>query len=429
MPSAPSSRLAVALARLQALHPKLIDLSLGRIQRLLSALGAPHRRLPPVIHVAGTNGKGSTLAFLRAILEAAGYRVHVYTSPHLLRFNERIRLAGSLIGDDHLIDLFDRTETANAGAPITYFEVATAAAFLGFAEVSADALLLETGVGGRLDATNVVERPVATAITRISYDHRQFLGDTLDAIAGEKAGILKAGVACALALQQEPIVCRVIAERAAAIGAPLIPVMADDCAALPAQPNLTGRHQLENAATATVIIRTLRDHGFRIDQDHIAAGLAGADWPGRLQRVQTGPFAAQLPAGAALWYDGGHNDSAGAALAAWAAEDSDDPGTPPVPRAPLHLIIAMSAAKRAQEFLAPFAPVAASCCAVPLPAGHTGYEPRALADEARAAGLINVRTAETIGAAVHALAALPPPFTVLICGSLYLAKPVLSPQD
>ncbi|HEY0833406.1 MAG TPA: Mur ligase family protein, partial [Azospirillum sp.] len=219
----PDSRADPVLERLKGLHPKVIDLSLDRVHRLLAALGHPERRLPPVLHVAGTNGKGSTLAFARAMLEAAGHRVHVYTSPHLVRFHERIRLAGRLITDAHLAALLEECEAANDGGPITFFEVTTAAAFLAFAREPADAVLLETGLGGRLDATNVLDRPAVTAITRISYDHRQFLGDTIEAIAGEKAGILKPGVPAVLAPQPDSGAARVLAGRAAAIGAPVHP--------------------------------------------------------------------------------------------------------------------------------------------------------------------------------------------------------------
>lgn len=417
VPRDPSTRVSAALDRLQALHPKRIDLSLERIRRLLQALGHPEERLPPVVHVAGTNGKGSTLAFLRAMLEAAGYRVHVYTSPHLLRFNERIRLAGRLIGDDHLADILDRTEAANRNAPITYFEVTTAAAFLAFAEMPADILLLETGLGGRLDATNVVARPAATAITRISYDHMQFLGETLAEIAGEKAGILKPGVPCVLAPQRDPTVRMVIAERARAVGATLLPVDPGDCATLPVPPGLPGPHQAENAATAIRLAGILRTQGFAVAGDHIAAGLAGPDWPGRLQNLGGTPLARLLPPGASLWFDGGHNDSAGAALADWAAAR---------PAGALHLIVGMSAGKRVADFLAPLAPIAVHCRTVPLSGENPFYPPEELATLARAAGLGDVRSAGTIAAALQEFATLPPPFTVLICGSLYLAGEVLT---
>ncbi|NBC34817.1 MAG: bifunctional folylpolyglutamate synthase/dihydrofolate synthase [Alphaproteobacteria bacterium] len=418
VPRDPSPRVTEALARLQALHPKRIDLSLGRIRRLLQALGHPERRLPPVVHVAGTNGKGSTLAFLRAMLEAAGYRVHVYTSPHLLRFNERIRLAGRLIADDHLADILDRTESANQGAPITYFEVTTAAAFLAFAEMPADILLLETGLGGRLDATNVVDRPAATAITRISYDHMQFLGETLAEIAGEKAGILKPGVPCVLAPQRDETVRAVIAARARDVGATLRPVDPAACAALPAVPGLAGAHQAENAATARMLAAVLQAQGFRIAQDHVATGIARPDWPGRLQAITEGPLAGLLPPGATLWFDGGHNDSAGAALAAWAASRHA--------AGPLHLIVGMSAGKSVADFMGPLAPLAASCRTVPLGGESAFYPPAELATLARAAGLGDVRIADDVAAALHDLAALPPPSTVLICGSLYLAGAVLA---
>ncbi|MGH7092130.1 MAG: bifunctional folylpolyglutamate synthase/dihydrofolate synthase, partial [Stellaceae bacterium] len=314
------------LDRLTRLHPKKIDLSLGRIETLLAALGGPHLGLPPVIHVAGTKGKGSTVAILRACLEAAGYRVHAYISPHLVRFHERIRLAGTLIEEDALIALLEECERANGEAPITFFEITTAAAFLAFARTPADIALIEVGVGGRLDATNVVPRPAVAAITPVSIDHVAFLGDTLAAIAGEKAGILKPGVTGIVAPQ--PLEAEsVIAARAAAIGAPLYRAGREwRCAAsdhgmryegmrwrldLP-PPSLLGAHQILNAGTALACLERL--DGFSIRPAALATGLRHIDWPARLQLLQCGPLVDLLPPGGELWLDGGHNPAAGEVL-------------------------------------------------------------------------------------------------------------------
>jgi dihydrofolate synthase/folylpolyglutamate synthase len=426
-----------ALARLYRFHPKRIDLSLGRLTRLLAALGDPHTRLPPVLHVAGTNGKGSVVAFARAMLEAAGHRVHAYTSPHLVRFNERIRLAGDLIADDHLVDVLERCETANGEAPVTYFEVTTAAAFLAFAEMPADALLLEVGLGGRLDATNVVDRPAATAITRISMDHMQFLGETLAAIAAEKAGIVKPGVPLVVGPQAAGPdgagVLDVIGARAAAAGAPMLApgrdwtvVPAADGFRLTADgpdrrfpaPALPGRHQLGNAATAILAAeRFAAAAGLALDDAAIRRGLAEVAWPARLQRLTRGPLAGALPAGAELWLDGGHNDSAGQALADWlAARAGDD-------RRPVHLICGMLESKAPVDFLAPLARHAESLTAVAIPGEPASLTAEEMAGHARRAGIERVALAAD---PAEALAALPPaPARVLICGSLYLAGAVL----
>src|SRR5579884_169620 len=285
------------LARLMRLHPKRIDLSLGRIERLLAALGNPQDRLPPVVHVAGTNGKGSVVAALRACLEADGRRVHAYTSPHLVRFHERIRLAGTLIAEEALVALLEECERANGETPITFFEITTAAALLAFARTPADVVLLEVGLGGRLDATNVVRRPAATAITPISLDHQAFLGDTIAAIAGEKAGILKRGAPAIVAPQPPEAAC-VIAERAAAVGAPLYR-WEREWRAWPANggmryegrhwrldlppPSLFGPHQIVNAGTAIACLEHLT--ALPVSAAAIANGLRHIEWPARLQRL------------------------------------------------------------------------------------------------------------------------------------------------
>ncbi|MCK5276174.1 MAG: bifunctional folylpolyglutamate synthase/dihydrofolate synthase, partial [Alphaproteobacteria bacterium] len=323
------------LARLMTLHPKLIDLSLDRVVDLLEKLGNPHHRLPPVVHIAGTNGKGSVAAYMRAALESAGYRVHAYTSPHLVRFHERIRLAGTLIDEQYLADYLRRCEDANGGAPITYFEITTVAAFLAFAETPADILLLEVGLGGRLDATNLIEKPAVTVITPVSIDHQQFLGETLAEIAGEKAAIQKRGVPSVTG-PQSPEAAAAIDAYAARTGAPTfrfgrsfsveatpggMVYSAGGRLMLP-RPVLPGAHQIDNAATAIAALERLK--GFTITEMDLANGLMKAEWPARMQKLKTGPLVDLLPAGWELWLDGGHNAAAGEALAAHAAEHWTD---------------------------------------------------------------------------------------------------------
>ena len=420
-----------ALDRMLALHPKRIDLSLVRIERLLSALDAPHRRMPPAIHVAGTNGKGSTVAVLRACLEAAGYRVHAYTSPHLVRFNERVRLAGALISDDDLVSVLERAEAANAGAEITFFEITTAAAMLAYAETPADVLLLETGLGGRLDTTNVIERPAMTAITRISMDHMQFLGDTVADIAAEKAGILKPGVTAILAPQRSRAAIGTIRAAARAVGAPLLEHGLDwDYRAdadgvtlrtgrgslrLP-RPNLAGEHQIENAMTAVMCLDRL--DGFAIPVEALAQGVTSAQWPARLQRLTRGPLVAAIPADWELWLDGGHNDSAGEVLADWLRG---------LDRRPVHLVAGILSTKDPRDLLRPLAPHVAGLHAIAIPGEPSSLDADTLADAARDAGVVRVDTAaslsEAIAAAVNADRA---PSRILIAGSLYLAGVVLS---
>ncbi|MDH3661501.1 MAG: Mur ligase family protein, partial [Alphaproteobacteria bacterium] len=356
------------LTRLQRLHPKAIDLSLTRLLRLLEALDHPERRLPPVVHIAGTNGKGSTLAMLDAMLRADGRCVQRYISPHLVRFNERILFDGEPIDEPAFAEVLDRAERANRDAPITFFEITTAAAFLAFAEREADILLLETGLGGRLDATNVVDQPLLTLISPISLDHQAFLGDRLEQIAGEKAGILKPGVAAALG-PQEPEALEAIQARAEQIDVPLIlhgrdwsaerkggrlGVHVQDAAFDLPLPALEGEHQIENAGLAVVAARMLGD----LSPSHraMAFGLKSARWSARLEALSTGPLADRLPKGSSLWLDGGHNPAAGEALAAFFEE--------PDPR-PLHLVIGMINTKDSKGFLAPMVPIAAMLHAVP----------------------------------------------------------------
>ncbi len=419
------SRIEGLIARLHGLHPRLIDLSLDRLLALLDKLGNPQRRLPPVIHVAGTNGKGSTCAFLRAIGEAAGQRVHVYTSPHLVRFNERIRLAGVLATDDALEAAFEAVERANAGAPITVFEVITAIAFHLFAAVPAELCVLEVGLGGRGDATNVVDRPAACAIASISHDHHEMLGDTLALIAAEKAGIIKPGVPVATGAQP-PEALAVLRARAAAAAAPLLArdeawtiapapsgglrfTDAMGALALP-PPALPGAHQIDNAGIAVAAWRAARLGG---DATSIAAGIATAEWPARLEHLH-GALARRLPPGWQLWLDGGHNPGAGAALAEHVATWRRD--------GPVHLLVGMKQAKDSAAFLRPLLPLAASIWAVREPAQHLAMSIEAIID---ASGGI-ARPGPTVAAALDRLVASGlPPGRVLICGSLYLAGEVL----
>ncbi len=438
----PPAAVDAALERLKRLHPKKIDLSLDRVHRLLAALGDPHRRLPPVVHVAGTNGKGSTLAFLRAVLEAAGCRVHVYTSPHLVRFNERIRLAGRLIDDAVLADVLAACEAANGDAPITHFEITTCAAFLAFAETPADVVLLETGLGGRLDATNVIERPAATAITAIAMDHMQFLGDDIAAIATEKAGILKPGVPAVLGPQAADVaaaVTDVVRARAAAVGAPLLQHGRDwaidrhpdsfrvawtagaDTAPSPALPlpALPGPHQVANAATAVVLAVVLAAllPGLRVPTAALVRGLDEVAWPARLQRLGSGPLAARLPPDWQLWLDGGHNDGAAAALAAWAAS---------LPPRPLYLIAGMIESKHPEPFFRALAGPVTAVRTVPVPGESACLPPAALATAARTAGIADAAPAADVDEALTAVAGMPGPARILIAGSLYLAGHVLA---
>jgi dihydrofolate synthase/folylpolyglutamate synthase len=408
--------------RLHALHPRLIDLSLGRLLRLLAALGDPHLALPPVVHVAGTNGKGSTCAMLRAIAEAAGLRVHVYTSPHLVRFHERIRLAGRLVEEEALAAALDDCERANAGLPITVFEITTAAAFLLFARTPADILVLEVGLGGRLDATNVVPRPAATAIASISMDHMDFLGDTLAAIAAEKAGIMKPGIPCAAA-PGRPEVRAVFEAAAARTGADLrlagrdwrcdtTPsglryADADDAFDLP-RPALPGPHQAENAGLAIAALRAWRPRW--LTRAAIADGLRAATWPARMQRL-AGRLAALLPPGFELWLDGGHNAGAGQAIAAHLATWSDRPR---------HLVVGMKKGKASAEFLDPLVTLADTLQAVAEPGQHLAMP---VEDIVAASGGV-ARAAGTVADALVALRGAQPG-RVLVCGSLYLAGEVL----
>ncbi|PZP18715.1 MAG: bifunctional folylpolyglutamate synthase/dihydrofolate synthase, partial [Kocuria rhizophila] len=385
----------------------------------------PQDAIPPVIHIAGTNGKGSTQAYLRAGLEAAGLSVHAYTSPHLAYFNERIRLAGDLIGDAALAAVLAEVEAVNAGRPITFFEITTAAAFLAFARTPADVTLLEVGLGGRLDATNVVRAPRLTVITPVSIDHTQYLGETLAEIAGEKAGILKRGVPCVVARQQDEALA-VIEARAARLGCPLAVagqhwtaaregdalVYQDERGLLDLPlPALPGPFQIDNAGTA---IAALRELGY--GQAEAAAAMTRVEWPARMQRLTRGPLVEAAQAGGCeLWLDGGHNPAGGAAVAATLAA---------MPPRPTHLICGMLNTKDVAGYMAPLAGVAESLTAVAIPGEANTLPAQTTAAAARAAGL-PAGTATDAGAAVSALAAAHPGARLLICGSLYLAGRVL----
>jgi dihydrofolate synthase/folylpolyglutamate synthase len=414
------------LTRLGRLHPKKIDLSLGRIERLLATLGNPHDRIAPAIHVAGTNGKGSTVAALRACLDAGGYRVHVYTSPHLVRFNERIRLAGTLIDDWDLAEILEEVERANAGAEITFFEITTAAAFLAFSRVPADFVLLEVGLGGRLDTTNVIHHPAVAAITPISLDHQAFLGPTIAAIAGEKAGILKPGAPAVIGPQTAEAEA-VIETRAAEIGAPLCR-WRREWRCEPASggmryegarwtlnlpmPSLPGIHQIVNAGTAIACLEQLP--AATLSPDAIADGLRHIDWPARLQRLTQGPLVETMP-GWELWLDGGHNPAAGEVLAAAASGWRDRP---------LDLVVGMLNTKDAAGFLTPLAKHARSLHAVTIPGEENPLPAAVIAETARAAG-IPAQEAASVAAALADIKTAGPPGRVLICGSLHFAGVIL----
>jgi dihydrofolate synthase/folylpolyglutamate synthase len=424
------------VGRLMALHPKRIDLSLERVQRLLGALGHPERKLPPVIHVAGTNGKGSTIAFLRAILESAGKSVHAYTSPHLVRFNERFRIGGPgeghLVSDDELVSVLEECEHANAGEPITVFEITTAAGLSIFARHPADVLLLEVGLGGRLDATNVVDKPLASVITHVSIDHTDFLGDSLEKIAAEKAGILKTGIPAVIAAQHREVLS-VFERQAGRLGVPL-KVAGEDWTAteergrlvyqdeaglldLPA-PRLYGRHQFENAGLAIATLRTARP--FVIPAAAFEAGMTKADWPARLQRLGQGRLVDLAPAGSELWLDGGHNPDGGRAIAATLADLEERVSRP------LILVVGMLANKDCEGFLRNFAGLARRLIAVPVSGVEKALTSEAVADIARAIG-ISATSRDNLADALHAARRLDldPPPRILITGSLYLAGEVL----
>ncbi len=419
------------LERLTRLYPKLIDLSLDRVLRLLDRLGAPHLALPPVVHVSGTNAKGSVIAMLRAALEAADYKVHVHTSPHLIRFNERIRLGRDLIGDGALKDLLEECEAVNGGEEITFFEITSVAAILAFSRTPADIVLLESGLGGRLDATNVIKAPALTIITPVSMDHQQFLGGTLAAIAGEKAGILKPGVACVVAEQKDEAL-DVIEKKAAEVGAPLIVegrdwsvrdsgeggglvfVTAGTARELP-RPNLIGPHQVRNAGIAVAALDHLQ--GFTVSADALIKGFSNNDWPARLQHLGSGVLAGLLRPDQELWLDGGHNQAAGEAIGDWLEAEG---------KKPLHLVLGMLDSKDPEAFLAPFKDRITSLRCVAIPGEPAALSPGDLAARAASLGLA-AKTAASVRLALAEIAGDEPGGSrILITGSLYLAGNMLA---
>lgn len=421
------------LERLLSLHPKRIDLVLDRIERLLAQLGHPERRLPPVIHVAGTNGKGSTCAFARAILEAQGLKVHVYTSPHLVRFHERIRIAGRLISEIELVGILDECERANAGQPITFFEITTAAALLAFARHPADALVLEVGLGGKYDATNVIASPRIAAIAPVGLDHQEFLGSSLAGIAAEKAGIIKPGVRVVVGPQTD-VARDVIARRADALSAPARfygqdffghaehgrMIYQDEAGLLDLpMPRLPGPHQIENAALAIAAVRA----GGWIDDRAVETGLKQVEWPARMQRLGKGPLIDLAPKGAEVWLDGGHNPHAGHAIANALAELEERSPKP------VYLISGMLKTKDAKGFLAPFAGLVRHVMTVAIPGEEASLPAGALYDAARAAGL-EADPASSLDEAMMQVSAFARAGgetpRILICGSLHLAGKVLA---
>ncbi len=421
------------------LHPKLIDLSVERIAELLEKLGAPQRRLPPVIHIAGTNGKGSTTAFMRAMLEAAGYRVHTYTSPHLVRFHERIRLASRPgasedITEEKLVDVLRRVVAANAGAAMTFFEMTTAAAFLAFAEQPADVVLLEVGLGGRLDATNLIPRPAVSVITPVSLDHTELLADNIEDIAREKAGIIKTDVPVVIAPQPEPALT-VLEEIAARVGAPTVVWGRDvdayeqngrfvyqgadrvlDCR-LPA---LDGRHQITNAGVAIAALVNAAPP-FDVFEEAIDTGLASVEWPGRMSRLNNGVLAQMVGEGTEVWLDGGHNPAAGVAIGQFLA-DLEERGPKPN-----FLVIGMMQRKDVEGFVAPLRELAREVLAVPIPGNPGGaLDLSELTDRISTAGLPVCEAGGVLDALRQIISVEPGEKRIVICGSLYLAGAVLA---
>ena len=422
--------IAVLLERLY--HPGLarIDFHLDRMQRFLDALGNPEKRLPPVIHVAGTNGKGSLIANLYGIFQAAGYTPHRYISPHLKTFNERIVVAGKEIDDAYLSVLLERIVKILEQTPVTFFEATTALAFLAFAEHEADVVLLETGMGGRLDATNVIAKPALTVITPIAMDHCEYLGKSITAIAGEKAGILKAGVPCVVG-RQEADAMRAIQARAENLAVPLYrlgmdwqwqskgnhAVYSSRTRTIPFSPALIGRHQYDNAAAAIACIDQLPQ--FSISDAQVQAGIATTQWQGRLEPITQGGYRDVLPSYLELWLDGGHNPQGGAILAAWLLEQHKD----------VYLVCGMIKGKDTLGYLQTLSSVTKELYAIAIPDEE---DTQSAEDIKKSAMLADIAAIEmpSIGNALQLIAKrAKKPGIVCICGSLYLAGAVLSKQN
>lgn len=427
------------IEKLMGLHPKGYDLSLDRIRRLLEVLGNPHLKLPPVIHVAGTNGKGSATAFCRALLEAQGLSVHVHTSPHLVRWHERYRIGvkggpGQIVDDELFADALRRVAEANGGKPITVFEILTAVTFILFSEQPADVVVLEVGLGGRFDATNVVEKPAVCIIQPISLDHQAYLGDRVELIAAEKAGIMKRGVPVVIGHQEFDGAKDVLISTAERLGCPLT-VFAQDFLAyeefgrlvyqdefglmdLPL-PRLPGRHQIGNAATA---IRAVKAAGYSVTEEIAEKAMLSVEWPGRLQKLTQGRLVERAPVGAEIWLDGGHNPGAGEVIAeAMAAMEERQ-------ARPLHLVIGMINTKDPIGFFRAFVDIAHDVYTVPILGSDVGLDPVALAQSAAEAGL-RALPMESLGQALDAIrerseGGVPP--RIMIGGSLYLAGNVLA---
>lgn len=406
-----------------SLHPKIIDLTLDRMVRLLAALGSPENKIAPVIHIAGTNGKGSTNAMIRAGLEASGEKVHAYTSPHLARFHERIRLAGQLIDEQLLADTLEDCEQANGGIPITYFEITTCAAFLAFSRVKADHTILEVGLGGRLDATNVIAQPALTIITPVSVDHQQYLGETLAEIAGEKAGILKRNTVCIVGPQQDEAL-EVIEKKAARVGARLMIhgqhwhvwveagrlIFQDETGLvdLP-KPALLGAHQVQNAGIAIAALRAMGK-----TEEDCAKAMTDVQWPARMQVLRQGPLKDAAP-NAEIWLDGGHNEAAGKAISGLLSE---------LPAKPTHLIVGMLNTKDVSGYLAHFLQGTQTMQAVSIPGEAATLSAAETANAAKALGF-QVTEADDVLTAVQKISQLDGNARILICGSLYLAGNIL----
>jgi dihydrofolate synthase / folylpolyglutamate synthase len=421
------------LERLSKLHPKVMDLSLGRIERLLATLGNPERHLPPVIHVAGTNGKGSTVAMLRAIHQAAGRLVHAYTSPHLVRFAERFVLAGAEIDDADLSAILEECEAVNQGLAITLFEITTAAGMLAFSRRSADLLLLEVGLGGRFDTTNVIGNPALSIITPVSMDHQHYLGDTIEAIAYEKAGILKPSVPAVIANQSEAAL-GVIQDRAAEIGAPLA-IQGRDWTVEPSdgglvfrtdsmtrhlpRPALPGAHQIDNAGTVLAATEVLQS-AFPVSASALAQGMTLVHWPGRLQKLTRGPMLDDLDAGDEIWIDGGHNADAARVIA-----DTIRDWKRSNPERVTHLVFGTLNSRDPSEYLGEFQNIVGQVRTVTIPGEPNSISAEDAAEAGRRVG-VDAAASASVADAVKAIAALSSgPKTFLICGSLYLVGTVL----